>query len=339
MKIEIIAAERQDISRLVRSVTWSGSRINVARKLEIDFTQDDRDPQCPAIDFDNGYTVVATNENGGVFFEGNIYRYKHSREEGNVHLTCFDHLHVMKVSKMTKEYKDVLPEDVAKEMCTQLGVMAGNVATTGIPVTFLANNKSGYQIIMMAYTEANKKNEKLYQLIMNGARLDVIEKGTLIENFALDSRINIINSEYEESIEKLINQIALLDEQGNITGYESQDESIQKYSMFQTVLKTDPNKDMKKEIEAVFNNNKLERSGNITALGDYRAVSSYSVQVTDGLFSGQFWIKQDTHTFREGQHEMKLELEFENEMNKEETSQKKESTATSTESKKRKRKS
>ena len=338
MKIEIVASERQDISRLVRSVTWSGSRINVARKLEIDFTQDDRDPQCPVIDFDNGYTVIATNENGTVFFEGNIYRYKHSRKESNVHLTCFDHLHVMKVSKMTKEYKDVLPEDIASEMCTQLGVIAGDIAETGIPVTFLANNKSGYQIIMMAYTEANKKNGKLYQPIMNGAKLDVIEKGTLIEDFVLDSRVNMINSEYEESIEKLINQIALLDEQGNITGYERQDESIQKYSMFQTVLKTDPNKDMKKEIEAVFDNNKVERSGNITALGDYRAVSSYSVQVTDGLFNGQFWIKQDTHAFREGQHEMQLELEFENEMNKVETSQKKESVSTNTESKKRKRK-
>ncbi|MBR1728852.1 MAG: hypothetical protein IJ728_04945 [Selenomonadaceae bacterium] len=45
MKIEIVAAERQDISRLVKDVTWSGSRKGVARKLEINFTQDERDPQ------------------------------------------------------------------------------------------------------------------------------------------------------------------------------------------------------------------------------------------------------------------------------------------------------
>lgn len=334
MKIEIIADTRQDISRLVRAVTWSGSRINVARKLEVDFTQDDRDPQCPVINFDNGYTVIATDENGNSFFEGNIYRYKRSRAESNVHFICFDHLHVMKVSSMTKEYKNALPEDIAREMCQQLGVMAGDIAATGVPVSFLANNKSGYQIIMMAYSEANKKNEKLYQPIMNGAKLDVIEKGTLIENLMLDSRINMSDSEYEESIEKLINQVALSDEQGNIISYESQSESIQKYSMFQTVLKTDPNKDMKKEVEAIFKNHKVERSGYITAIGDYRAISSYSIQVTDGLFNGQFWIKQDTHTFKEGCHEMKLELEFENEMNIEEAPQKKEKQ----ESSKRKRK-
>lgn len=337
MKIEIVAAERQDISRLVRNVTWSGSRVNVARKLEFDFTQDDRDPHCPIINFDNGYTVIATNESGEQFFEGNIYRYKKSRAEGNVHIMCWDHLHVMKVSKMTKEYKDALPEDITTEMCKFLGVLPGNIAATGEKVSFLANNKTGYQIIMMAYTEAHKKNEKIYQPIMNGARLDIIEKGTLIENYALDSRINMTNSEYEESIEKLINQVALLDEQGNITSYERDEESIQKYSMFQTVLKTDPNKDMKKEVEAVFKDNKVERSCHITALGDYRAVSSYSIQITDGLFNGKFYIRQDTHTFREGQHEMKLELEFENEMNEVEAPQKKEKK-TDSKSKKRKRK-
>ena len=329
MKIEIVAGNRQDISRLVRDVVWSGSRTNVARKLEINFTQDDRDPQCPVIDFDNGYTVIAYDENGSEFFQGNVYRYKRSRANSSVHLICFDHLHVLKASKMSKEYTDALPEDITREVCSILGVMAGNIAETGVPVSFVANNKTGYQIIMMAYTEANKKTDKLYHPIMNGVRLDVVEKGTLIDDYVLDSRVNMMNSEYEESIEKLINQVNLLDEQGNLTGYERDEESAAKYSVFQTTLKTDPNKDMKEEVEAIFKNNKVERNGHITAIGDYRAVSSYSVQITDGLFKGQFWIKQDTHTFSEGQHEMKLELEFENEMNKEETPQQKKDTKTS----------
>ena len=323
MKVEIVAASRQDISKLVRDVVWSGSRTNVSRKLEINFTQDDRDPQCPIVDFDNGYTVVAYDESGNEFFQGNIYRYKRSRADSNVYLLCLDHLHVLKASKMTKEYTNALPEDIAREICSSLGVLAGDIAETGVQVSFVANNKTGYQIIMMAYTEANKKNGKLYHLVMDSVRLNVIEKGTLIEDYVLDSRINMINSEYEESIEKIINQVALLDEQGNVTSYETDEESARKYSIFQTTLKTDPNKDMKEEVDAIFKNNKVERSGHITAIGDYRVVSSYSIQITDGIFNGQFWIKQDTHTFREGQHEMKLELEFENEMNKEEIPEKK----------------
>lgn len=315
MKIMIIAAESVDISRVVKDVKWSGSRTEVARKLEVNFTQDDRDSQWPVINFDNGYTVIAYDENGNEFFQGNIYKYKRSRADSNVYIKCWDNLHVLKSSKMTKQYENALPEDIANEVCQMLGVYPGNIAKTDVPVSFVANNKTGYQIIMMAYTEAHKKNGKLYQPIMNSNRLDIIEKGTLIEDYKLDSRVNMINSEYEESIEKLIDKVVLLDQQGNVTGEERQDEMIQKYSSFQTTYKEDPNKDTKKEVEAIFKDNKVERSGHVTALGDYRVVSSYSIQVTDGLFNGQFWIKQDTHTFKEGQHEMQLELEFENEMN------------------------
>ncbi|MBR1728853.1 MAG: hypothetical protein IJ728_04950 [Selenomonadaceae bacterium] len=108
-------------------------------------------------------------------------------------------------------------------------------------------------------------------------------------------------------------------------------------TFFQTTLKTDPNKDMKKEVESIFKDNKVERSGHITAIGDYRAISSYSIQITDGLFNGEFYIAQDTHTFKEGQYEMKLELEFTNEMNEEEAPQKKEKTASKSNKRTRKK--
>lgn len=337
MKIEIVAGKNQDISKLVKDVRWSGSRTEVARKLEFNLTQDDRDPQWPVIDFDNGYTVIAYDDSGNEFFQGNIYRYKRSRADSNVYIMCWDHLHVLKASKMTKQYEDALPEDITQELCRQLGVQAGNIAQTGESVSFIANNKTGYQIIMMAYTEAHKKNGKLYQPIMNGTKLDVIEKGTLIDNYILDSKSNMVNSEYEESIERLIDKVVLLDEQGNITGEETNDEYIEKYSSFQTTYKVDPNKDTKKEVEAIFKRNKVERSGHITALGDYRVVSSYSIQVTDGIFNGVFWIKQDTHFFRNGQHEMKLELEYENEMNEIEVPQQKKNPTSSTKKRTRKK--
>ncbi len=60
-------------------------------------------------------------------------------------------------------------------------------------------------------------------------------------------------------------------------------------------------------------------TGVIDCLGDYDALSSYSVEIKDVItqLSGQFWIKSDTHKFENGQHTMKLEIEFENLMTKE----------------------
>lgn len=39
----------KDISTLVKKVTWSGSRLQVARKLVFDYVQDDRDPNIPVL--------------------------------------------------------------------------------------------------------------------------------------------------------------------------------------------------------------------------------------------------------------------------------------------------
>lgn len=62
-----------------------------------------------------------------------------------------------------------------------------------------------------------------------------------------------------------------------------------------------------------------KRSGVLEVIGDYRVISSYSVEIQDVItqLSGKFWIKADTHTFESGQHSMKLEIEFENLMKEE----------------------
>ncbi len=84
---------------------------------------------------------------------------------------------------------------------------------------------------MAAYTEASKKNEKKYHPVMNGAKLDVVEKGTLIEGFEAKSQQNMTDSRYKKSIEQLIDKIQIIDEQGNPTEIITEDEHIQKYSV------------------------------------------------------------------------------------------------------------
>ena len=87
--------------------------------------------------------------------------------------------------------------------------------------------------------------------------------------------------------------------------------------MIQAVYKESKNKDTADEIKQIFK--KPERSGVLEVIGDYRIISSYSVEIQDVItqLSGKFWIKADTHTFESGQHSMKLEIEFENLMKEE----------------------
>lgn len=315
-----------DISQLLTSCTWSGDKTQAARKLEFQFVQDDRDSRIPVVDIDSGYIILGADDDGDLVFIGNVYQIEKDRAKSSIKAVAYDQLFVLNKSKTTRKYKDALPEDIAAEICGEMGIKTGDIVATGEKVSFIANNKTGYQIIMGAYTEAHKKNEKQYQCIMNGDELDVIEKGTLIEDYSLDSVSNMTDSIYRESIENIVNRVVVTDDTGNIITYVD-DGSVGKYPCIQAVYREDKEKDTLSEVKDLFK--EPEREGSITVFGNYKLVSGYSVVVKDTLFTGQFWIKADVHTFKDGIHETKLTLEFENIMDEEEVEHEKPQAKTS----------
>lgn len=310
-----IAIGTQEISQLLTSVSWSGDKSQAARKLQFEFIQDDRDENIPIVDVDNGYRVYGADDNGEVVFVGTICQLERDRKKSTVECTAYDDCFVLNKSKTTRKYTDALPEDIAAEICAEMGIEVGDIAKTGEKVSFIANNKTGFQIIKTAYDEAHKKNNKLYQCLMNNNRLDVVEKGTLIDELRLDSKVNMTESIYRESIENIVNKVAVTDDSGNGTEI-IEDESQSKYPRIQAVYKIDKTKDTAAEAKDLMK--KPEREGHVTVVpGNYKLVAGYSVIISDANFDGQFWIKSDVHNFKNGVHETKLTLDFENIVNSE----------------------
>ena len=154
MIIKHIGAVEKDITHLVNSATWSGSRIQAARKLEFAYTQEPRDPNFPAYAMGIGETVKAYSEDGELQFVGNIYATERKTSASAITVTCYDNLFVLSKSKTTRKFTNMTAEDITKAVCKEMGIKVGNLAETNEKMTFIANNKSGYQIIVMAYTEA-----------------------------------------------------------------------------------------------------------------------------------------------------------------------------------------
>ena len=156
---------------------------------------------------------------------------------------------------------------------------------------------------------------------MNGDALDVVERGTMTAQFEANDFLNTENSKFRESIENIVNQVMVVDEQGNMSYYQKDDDSIKKYSMFQDVYKLSPKDDNPSAIKKILEKSKPDRSGTWDVLGNYKVRAPYSIKVVDSLFTGKFWIKSDSHTFENGIHQMKLEAEFEELMNEEKVSE------------------
>lgn len=315
----VIKHKDKDLSKLVGKITWSGSRLQVARRLVFEYVQDIRDTNLPNYPINIGETVQGYDENKTLLFQGNVFDVEKDMQSSKVTITAYDNLFILCKSKTTRKFVDMTPEAITAAICAEMGVKTGNILAAGINVSFIASRKSGYQIIMMAYTEAAKTTGKKYHPVMNGDALDIIEKGTVIEDYEADDLKNIENSRYKESIEEMVNQIMITDEQGNVTGYKTNDEWIKKYSMIQDVYKSSPKENTEENVAAMLKG--PERSGSMDLLGDYRVKAPYSIKVKESLFPAQFWIKSDSHTFENGMHFMKVEAEFENLVNEEKISE------------------
>ena len=60
----IMIAGKQDISSLVGSVTWSGDRDQMARKLAFDYIHTDQDSNIEMVDIPLGTRIMMYDDNG-----------------------------------------------------------------------------------------------------------------------------------------------------------------------------------------------------------------------------------------------------------------------------------
>ena len=312
MKVAIVTDDgEKDISELLTKCTWSGDLSQAARQLEFSFVQS---TNTPAINVKSGSVVYGADDEGNLVFIGKVYQIENDRKASTVNITAYDNLYILNKSKTTRKYTDALPEDIAVEICKEMNIAVGEIAKTGERVSFIANNRTGYQIIQGAYTEAHKKNEKIYQCVMNGNKLLVIEQGELC-GVILDSSANMSESVYRESIENIVNRVLVVDDSGNAIGSAVEDsESQAEYGIvIQATCREHKNKNSTEEAKDLIK--VAKREGTVVAIGDYRAKTGYSLQINDANFAGKFYVKSDSHTFRNNSHEMRLKLEFENIMN------------------------
>ena len=120
------AKDDENLTPLLTACSWSGSRLQVARQLQFTFVQDDRDELVPKINIDCGYTIHGYDDEDNLVFVGNVYSVEKDRQKSSVTILARDHLHVLTRSKSTRKFTKALPEDIAAQICDEMGVIKGD---------------------------------------------------------------------------------------------------------------------------------------------------------------------------------------------------------------------
>lgn len=314
-----------DVSPYVTSITWSGDLSSAGRKLEfaIAYTTSVKDSGWKNIALEVGDRVTLTYTDDKTMqstplFNGVIFLQNRTSESYTMEFCAFDNMVYLAKSKMSIKFDKALPKDCIERVCNTLGVTPGDLTkcadlTNG---TYAYSNvfdaQAGSEIIAAVLEHLRSWTGWRYHVYMaadkNGKQvLNVVRADTAIDD-VITAETNITGAKHGVSIENMVNQVCVVDKDGNATGYISTKDDIDKYGLLQEVYKIDDKKDTK--IAAMALLKKQEETSSVEAIGSIQAISGYAIEVQEEQISGKFLISSDSHKIDSTGHTMSLDLVY-----------------------------
>lgn len=306
----IIALNGQKLTNIFERIEWGGDTSSSSRYVEA--TMIEGKVEC-------GDTAELFNNDGTRLFVGKVFRVDKDTDTETITFKAFDNAIYLNKNSFVKNFFEVTPSEIAKSILAEIGIPNGRFPQDLLKCTFPAIDRTGYDIIMSAYTMQHAKdNKKIYSIISEDNAISVVEKGTLIPDYILDSKVNVRAGSYSSSIEEMINKVVIYkteNEKAQIIDVRPNNAEIEKYGIFQAVQQqTEENKalvDTQKILKG------LEERGQLTVDGMNDLISGYTVAVSvpGANLVGTFLIDSDYHVWEHDDYYCELSLNFENVMN------------------------
>lgn len=303
--------ESTDISNYVTSITWNGSKGQVARKLEVQIVNAPEDPNIKAINIKLADKLYLFDDDMKTeYFRGFVVMRERDSKSGSISFTAYDICYYSTKSTATYNFKDKTAEAITKMVCDDLQIPTGSLAKTGHSQKLIVKNCKIYDIIMKAYTQAHQVNKKEYMVRASKGKLNVVEYGATICTEELREGSNITRASYKESLEKMVNRVRIYDGDGKQVGVVSNSSHVKSYGVFQQTYTQEKGKNATTTAKSMFYG--VDKTAKIEALGFMSAITGNGATIQDGAsgLKGLFWITEDTHKWEKGVHTMTLSLEF-----------------------------
>lgn len=305
----LVYCNRYDITSLVTELTWSGSKNDVARKLDIHVVSDDN-YHFP--DFEvKMHDTVQFFLNGVEVFRGYVMDVDRSINDKTISYICYDGGIFLTKSKGKYNISGEKPEDVVRKVCKDFNVPLKEVQP-GESYQRIHNNDSLYDIIMTGYTLTSQSNGKQYYLTFKNGALNVLEKGEVVYKYALSSERELSEAKFHSSSLNAVNRVKAYSSDGTEVGTFELDTEKDFPGILQAIYKQSGGEPVEVSAKALLKD--IELTASVEGLGITECVSGTAVVVSEPVtgLDGLFYIDSDTHKFENGLHTMSLDIAFEN---------------------------
>ena len=316
-----------DITNAIKTITNTGDISTVARKIDITLAYPIWDINQPRISLAPGAKIWMLLD-GLEIFRGIAWIRDIKSLDQELTFTAYDYLIYLTKSKVTYNFINITPEDATTEICGELGITIGSLAITGIKVSRLIAQQTGYDAIIQMYTQASIKNGKKYIPVMDGLKLNIIEKGKTVVNYVLNTQINGVGNnigdvDYQDTLDNMINKVKIYNGTNGYVSSVSNNNDIANDGLIQDNYTEETGTDATSAAKGMLHGvDQVPTINNI--LGNWDCRTGYAVNTSvfyiSNLLNVEMYIDGDVHTWEvaTGKYTMDLNLSFKNLMDSEE---------------------
>ena len=254
-----------------------------------------------------------------ILFSGHIFSRSRDSLGKTIDCTALDNGLYLKRNSTYLAVRNQTPEAVTAQLCGEFGIPCGALAATGVPLSRNFLGVSLYQIIQTMYTLAAEQTGKQYQIRFRAGNLEAAEKAVGPESIRLVPGSNLISCTSSESIENMVNRVAVYDGGlRKLAQYDSPEDYAALYGLMQRAIKADGREKPEAAARDILEQNGISTTITARCLGNAKLITGNAVAVHEPVtgVDGLFWITADSHTVKQGIYQTKVTLDFRNLMDK-----------------------
>lgn len=303
-------SKTEHVTEKVQAKTWSGSYKDCARQLSFSV--------LPEALMETG-GMARLYKDADILFSGHIVSRGRDSLGHTVDCTALDNGLYLKKNSTYIAVRNQTAEAVTAQLCGEFGIPCGDLAATGVPLSRNFLGSSLYQIIQTMYTLAAEQTGKQYQIRFRSNHLQVVEKAIGPESIRLVPGSNLISCRSAESIENMVNRVAVYDDAfRKVADYDSPENYIALYGLMQKAIKASDKESPEATAKDILEQNGISTTITAQCVGNTKLLCGNAVAVHEPItgVDGLFWITADSHTVKRGIYQTKVTLDFRNLMDK-----------------------
>lgn len=265
-------------------IRWAGDYKQAARNLSFSYLPMEKSCRL-------GDKVIMYNDDGELVYTGMCINAYYNTSQNIYNVDCVDALYNTLKSKAFGRFIGT-SSDICRQVCNIFNLNS-EVKYSGQSQQLISTGDLTYYDVMAKAIRRDVGNEYFcIHALGNKIYLNTPKTAKNVATFT--SKTNIRDADYSETLQNMINKIAVIDDFGSVITTRQNNEDLSKFGLFQDVVTEQYTEDFKLVMPELHG---IDYTASIVVDGNYNCITGNNITINEPHtgFNGKFFIMNDEH--------------------------------------------